>query len=357
MIIRLENITKHYTMGVEQIRALDGVNLEVDRNEYVAVMGTSGSGKSTLMNILGCLDRPTSGTYELDGQLTTKMGAAALAKVRNERIGFVFQSFELMPRLSALKNVELPLLYSRTGWFGRSARAKRALETVGLKERMKHRPNQLSGGQKQRVAIARALIARPAILLADEPTGNLDSRTSEEILALFDELHRSGQTIIMVTHEADVARHARRIIRMKDGKVHSDLPSDRDASSEEQKKSHSEENRSRHTIDTEERSHEAIGAEARKTNARNRQKNISPLFPSCLRAFVPSAPLVPPSLRPSVPPPSPRAFLPRFDFAQYRSCLSFPSCLRAFVPSCLSSPSCLLFPRSFVPSLSNVPRT
>jgi putative ABC transport system ATP-binding protein len=228
MVIRLRDITKIYKVGDERICALNGVNIDVDRNEYVAVMGTSGSGKSTLMNILGCLDRPTDGTYELDGKLTTKLGAAALANVRNERIGFVFQSFELLPRLTALKNVELPLIYARGGWWTRRAAAKHALETVGLQDRMRHRPNQLSGGQKQRVAIARALVARPAILLADEPTGNLDSRTSEEILALFDELHRRGQTIIMVTHEADVARHARRIIRMKDGRVQSDLPVEQD---------------------------------------------------------------------------------------------------------------------------------
>ncbi len=228
MPIRLRDITKHYRVGPEEIRALDGVSLDVGENEYVAVMGSSGSGKSTLMNILGCLDRPTSGTYELDGILTTKMSAARLANVRNERIGFVFQSFELMPRLTALKNVELPLLYSRGGWWDRTSRAKQALDTVGLSDRIRHRPNQLSGGQKQRVAIARALVARPSILLADEPTGNLDSRTSEEILALFDQLYEQGQTIIMVTHEADVARHARRIMRMKDGKVISDLPTDQD---------------------------------------------------------------------------------------------------------------------------------
>ena len=224
MIIRLSNITKHYQVGPEKIRALDGVNIEIDRNEYVAIMGTSGSGKSTLMNILGCLDRPTSGTYELDGRITTRMGAGALARVRSERIGFVFQSFELLPRLSALKNAELPLLYSTTGWFNRRSRAKAVMKTVGLSDRMRHRPNQLSGGQKQRVAIARALINNPAILLADEPTGNLDSATTEEILGLFEQLHRSGQTIIMVTHEADVARHAKRIVRMKDGRVFSDRP-------------------------------------------------------------------------------------------------------------------------------------
>jgi putative ABC transport system ATP-binding protein len=228
-VIRLQNVTKHYTVGPEHIRALDGVDLEVGRNEYVAVMGTSGSGKSTLMNILGCLDRPTGGTYELDGKNVTRMGSGALAHVRNERIGFVFQSFELLPRFTALKNVELPLIYSRAGWWNRRSRAKKALETVGLKERMRHRPNQLSGGQKQRVAIARALVANPAILLADEPTGNLDSTTTDEILGLFAELHRQGQTIIMVTHEADVARHAKRIVRMKDGRILSDLPVEQDA--------------------------------------------------------------------------------------------------------------------------------
>jgi putative ABC transport system ATP-binding protein len=228
-VIRLRDITKVYRVGVEQIRALDGVDLDVGPNEYVAVMGTSGSGKSTLMNILGCLDRPSSGLYELDGRVTTRMGGGQLARVRNERIGFVFQSFELMPRLTALRNVELPLIYSPSGWWGRAKRAREVLETVGLADRMHHRPNQLSGGQRQRVAIARALINRPAILLADEPTGNLDSRTSDEILGLFDALHDAGQTIIMVTHEADVARHAKRIVRMKDGKVLSDLPTSQDA--------------------------------------------------------------------------------------------------------------------------------
>jgi len=188
----------------------------------------SGSGKSTMMNILGCLDRPTSGTYELGGKLVSRMGAAALARVRNERIGFVFQSFELMPRLSALKNVELPLVYAKTGWLQRRRRAKAALERVGLGDRMSHRPNQLSGGQKQRVAIARALISEPSILLADEPTGNLDSKTTSEIIELIARLHSEGQTIIMVTHEEDVAQYAKRIVRMRDGCIQSDLEADHD---------------------------------------------------------------------------------------------------------------------------------
>jgi len=228
IVIRLENVTRVYWVGVERIHALDGVTLELRENEYVAVMGPSGSGKSTLMNVLGCLDRVTGGRYELDGENTTGMGDASLARVRNERIGFVFQSFELLSRSNALKNVEMPLIYSRDGWWSRRKRAAQMLQRVGLGDRIKHRPNQLSGGEKQRVAIARALICRPSILLADEPTGNLDSKTSEDILALFDQLHAEGQTIILVTHEESVAQHAKRIIRMKDGRIYSDLPAEED---------------------------------------------------------------------------------------------------------------------------------
>jgi putative ABC transport system ATP-binding protein len=230
-VIRLQDVKRIYKVGVERIHALDGVSLDLCENEYVAVMGASGSGKSTLMNVLGCLDRATSGYYELDGQDTTRMSDAALARVRNERIGFVFQSFELLGQLNALKNVEMPLIYSRDGWWTRRKRAKRVLERVGLAGRMKHKPNQLSGGEKQRVAIARALVCEPSILLADEPTGNLDSRTSDEIMKLFDQLHKEGQTIILVTHEESVACHAERIIRMRDGRVYSDLPTGQDPAS------------------------------------------------------------------------------------------------------------------------------
>ncbi|MFO8008127.1 MAG: ABC transporter ATP-binding protein [Candidatus Brocadiia bacterium] len=228
MLIELQDVERVYKMGVERIHALDGVSLQVDENEYVAVMGPSGSGKSTFMNVLGCLDRPTAGVYYLDGTNTTKMGAGALARVRNRRVGVVFQSFELLPRLNAARNVALPLIYAGAGWWGRRKRSRAVLERVGLADRAGHRPNQLSGGEKQRVAIARALVNNPAILLADEPTGNLDSTTSAGILALFDELHRDGQTVIMVTHEANVATHARRIVRLKDGRIYSDLPAKED---------------------------------------------------------------------------------------------------------------------------------
>jgi putative ABC transport system ATP-binding protein len=223
VVIRLAGVARTYKVGVENIHALKGVDLELRRNEYVAIMGPSGSGKSTLMNILGCLDRCSSGTYELDGRDTTRLSSAGLARVRNAQIGFVFQAFELLPRLNAIKNVELPLIYAGgDSWLNRKTRAREALTKVGLCERMKHRPNQLSGGEKQRVAIARALVNRPSILLADEPTGNLDTRTSLDIMALFEQLHQEGQTIVMVTHEDDIAHHAKRIVRMRDGRIVAD---------------------------------------------------------------------------------------------------------------------------------------
>ncbi|UCG48733.1 MAG: ABC transporter ATP-binding protein [Phycisphaerales bacterium] len=222
-VIRLQDVRRIYKVGVERIHALDGIDLDIRKNEYVAVMGPSGSGKSTLMNILGCLDRCTSGTYELNGRNTTRLSSGGLAHVRNTQIGFVFQSFELLPRLNALKNVELSLIYAAgTTWLSRRTRARETLVRVGLTERVKHRPNQLSGGEKQRVAIARALSNNPSILLADEPTGNLDTKTSEGVMKLFDQLHREGQTIIIVTHEEHVARHAERILQMRDGQIISD---------------------------------------------------------------------------------------------------------------------------------------
>ncbi|MBX3409461.1 MAG: ABC transporter ATP-binding protein [Phycisphaeraceae bacterium] len=228
MTIRIRDIHKVYRIGTEKVHALRGVNLEIGRNEYVAIMGASGSGKSTLMNILGCLDQPTAGAYELNGRLTHRMSGSQLARVRNEEIGFVFQSFELLPRATALANVAMPLAYSRRFFWGAKRRARHALEKVGLGDRMHHKPNQLSGGQRQRVAIARALVNQPSIILADEPTGNLDSATSDEIIALFKALHDEGQTIIIVTHEEDIAGNARRIVRLRDGRIVSDHPTSED---------------------------------------------------------------------------------------------------------------------------------
>jgi putative ABC transport system ATP-binding protein len=221
-VIRLEGITKEYPMGAELVRALRGVDLTIGRNEFVAVMGPSGSGKSTLMNIVGCLDVPTAGRYWLGGRDVARLSQSELARERGQRIGFVFQTFELLPRQTAHRNVELPLTYSGAAAAERRRRATEALERVGLGDRMTHRPNQMSGGQRQRVAIARALVQRPALLLADEPTGNLDSQTGEEILNLFEDLHREGQTIVIVTHEPDVAARCRRIVKIRDGRVEDD---------------------------------------------------------------------------------------------------------------------------------------
>ncbi len=223
-IIKVVNIAKTYIVGTETIHALRSVNMEIYRNEYVALMGSSGSGKSTLMNVLGCLDTPTSGEYHLNGINVAKMTDNELADIRNRQIGFVFQSFNLLPRSTALENVALPLIYAGIEKEERDARAFEALKSVGLDGRVTHRPNELSGGQRQRVAVARALVTKPAIILADEPTGNLDSKTSEEIMELFAEIHRQGNTVILVTHEEDIARHAHRIIRLKDGSVESDGP-------------------------------------------------------------------------------------------------------------------------------------
>ncbi len=221
-IIQARDLQKHYDLGAETVRALRGVDLEIHRNEYVAIMGPSGSGKSTFMNLIGCLDTPTGGEYVLNGQKVAGMKEDDLARVRNREIGFVFQTFNLLPRSTALENVELPLVYGGFARKERRERAEQALQHVGLADRMDHRPSQLSGGQRQRVAIARALVTRPSIILADEPTGNLDSVTSEEIMALFADLHTQGQTIIMVTHEPDIAAHAERVVTLKDGVIASD---------------------------------------------------------------------------------------------------------------------------------------
>lgn len=221
-IINIEHIAKIYQVGSEQVHALRDVSLQIDRNEYVAIMGPSGSGKSTLMNMLGCLDTPTSGIYDFKGVSVSEMTDNELARIRNKEIGFVFQTFNLLARSDAVHNVELPLIYAGVPSSERKDRAKQALIDVGLGDRMHHKPNELSGGQRQRVAIARALVTRPAIILADEPTGNLDSKTGEEIMALFHEIHEKGNTIILVTHEEYIAEHALRILRLKDGLIEKD---------------------------------------------------------------------------------------------------------------------------------------
>ena len=223
-LIQLRGIEKTYVMGTQTVRALAGVDLEIEEGEYVAIMGPSGSGKSTMMNVLGCLDTPTEGTYVLNGLDVSTMRDDDLARVRNREIGFIFQTFNLLPRVDCLSNVELPLVYAGLGKTERRARASAALTSVGLGDRQQHKPNELSGGQRQRVAVARALVTNPSILLADEPTGNLDSKTSLEIMLLFEALHASGNTILVVTHEEDIAQHARRIVRLRDGVVERDEP-------------------------------------------------------------------------------------------------------------------------------------
>ena len=222
MLITVRELHRVYQVGDEQVHALNGVDFEVEPNEYLAVMGPSGSGKTTLMNIIGCLDTPTSGSYRLKDREIGKLSDDDLARIRNQEIGFVFQTFNLLPRADALHNVELPLVYAGLKHEVRRRRAREALELVGLGDRMKHRPNELSGGQRQRVAIARALVNKPSIILADEPTGNLDSATGEEIMAAFENIRKAGNTVILVTHEADIAAHARRVVRMRDGKIASD---------------------------------------------------------------------------------------------------------------------------------------
>jgi putative ABC transport system ATP-binding protein len=223
-IIHLETITKIYQVGDEKVHALDGVSIQIQKNEYVAIMGPSGSGKSTMMNIIGCLDTPTSGLYELNGINVSDMNDNQLAKIRNKEIGFVFQTFNLLARSDVLHNVELPLIYGGIGSMERKKLARAAIERVGLTDRIHHKPNELSGGQRQRVSIARALVTQPSILLADEPTGNLDTKTGDEIMFLIDRLHKEGNTIILVTHEEDIALHAHRRIRLRDGKIEADDP-------------------------------------------------------------------------------------------------------------------------------------
>jgi putative ABC transport system ATP-binding protein len=222
LVIRIERITKEYEMGYTTIRALKGVDLAIHVNEYLAVMGPSGSGKSTLMNMLGCLDTPTTGRYEFNGRDVAAMGDDELAEIRNREIGFVFQTFNLLPRSTGFENVELPLIYANVKADERRMRTEKAMEAVGLGDRMYHKPNELSGGQRQRVAIARALVNNPSIILADEPTGNLDSRTGEEIMVLLENLYENGHTIVVVTHEENIARNARRIVRLRDGRIESD---------------------------------------------------------------------------------------------------------------------------------------
>ncbi len=221
--LSLRDVVKTYEMGADKVQALRGITVDIAKNEYVAIMGPSGSGKSTLMHLIGCLDVPTSGSYWLEGEMVASMSESQLAEIRNRRIGFVFQTFNLIPRANIFHNVELPLIYGGVRKSERRVRAERAIERVGLADRMRHRPNELSGGQRQRVAIARALVHNPSIILADEPTGNLDSKTGDEIMALFDELHQAGQTIVLVTHEEYIAKHATREIRLRDGSIESDV--------------------------------------------------------------------------------------------------------------------------------------